>query len=136
MTGVPLLTPAAVARLAGAGLLGLVVGAVGTVVHRAVPPWGLLLALLAVVVLGALLRAWQGWAGMLAGAMGVFTVTWLMGVTGPGGDVLVAADWRGLVWFVGALAVGAAGLLPRTWFSDRPIRGTSTRTVAVRGDRA
>ena len=126
MTGVPPVTAPpvsapAVLRLAGAGLLGVVLGVVGTVVHRAISPWGLVLALLAILVLGVLLRAWQGWSGMLAGAMGVFTATWLLGTTGPGGDVLIAADWRGLAWFCGALVVGLAAVMPRRWFSDRPL---------------
>lgn len=104
----------------GALVLGVVVGLVGTGVHRLERPFGLLLALLAVVLLGVLTRAWIGWSGMLAAALGTMTTVAVLGATGPGGDVLVALEPVGVVWYFGAAAVALAGLLPRAWFSDQP----------------
>lgn len=121
--GVPLLTGRALARLLATGLLGAVVGVVGTSVHRTEPPWGLLLALLCVLSAGVLARAWTGWAGLLAVALGVFAAVSLLGGPGPGGDVLVALQPVGVAWYLGALAVLPVALLPRRWFSDRPRQG-------------
>ncbi len=115
-----------VARLAGNVLIGLVIGVVGTGIHRAVQPWGLLLALLTVLVGGVLARAWGGWAAMLALALGVATAVTVLGIRGPGGDVLIPAQPVGYVWYFGAFAVALAGLLPSRWFSDRPIGGSAT----------
>lgn len=116
-----LLTPRVVGRHLGALVLGAVVGVVGTGVHRAERPLGLALALLAVLLTGVLTRAWIGWSGMLAAALGTMAVVGVLGATGPGGDVLIALDPIGLVWYFGAAAVAVAGLLPRRWFADRPV---------------
>lgn len=113
-----------VARLAGNLLVGLVIGVVGTGIHRAVQPWGLLLALLTVFVGGVLARAWGDWPAMLAMGLGVMTAVGVLGARGPGGDVLVAAQPVGYAWYGGALAVALAGLLPARWFSDRPVRSS------------
>lgn len=108
------------ARLLGTGLLGLVIGVVGTSVHRAQPPWGLLLALACVLSAGVLARAWTGRAGLLALALGVFAAVSLLGGPGPGGDVLVALQPVGIAWYVGAVVLVAVAFLPRRWFSDAP----------------
>lgn len=115
-----MLTGRTLARYLGAGLLGVVVGVVGTGVHRAERPWGLVLALLTVVVAAVLVRAWTGGAGLLALGLGVVTVVGLLGGPGPGGDVVVALDPYGVVWYAGAVLVAVAAVLPRRWFSDRP----------------
>lgn len=117
----PPLTAALVARIAGAGVLGAVVGLVGTTIHRARPPWGLVLALLLVVAVAVLARAWVGWSGVLSAGLGIVTVVGLLGARGPGGDVLVAADWLGYAWYAGAVLVLLAGAVPRRWLSDRPL---------------
>lgn len=117
------LTGRALARLLGTGLLGLVVGLVGTGVHRAQPPWGLLLALLCVLSAGVLARAWTGRAGLLAVALGVFAAVSLLGGPGPGGDVLVALEPIGIAWYVGALVVVVVAFLPKGWFADAPVAG-------------
>ncbi|EYR63872.1 membrane protein [Actinotalea ferrariae CF5-4] len=127
----PLLSGRALLRLLGTGLLGLVVGVVGTSVHRAEPPWGLVLALLCVLSAGVLARAWTGWAGMLAVALGVFAAVSLLGGPGPGGDVLVALQPLGVVWYAGALTVALVALLPRRWFSDEPRAAPERRRPAV-----
>ncbi|WP_152605531.1 DUF6113 family protein [Cellulomonas carbonis] len=112
------LTARALARPFGAFLLGVVVGVAGTGVHRWQQPWGLVLALAAVVAAGVLVRAWTGWVGMLALALGVFGVVSLLGQSGPGGDVVVAAQPVGYAWYLGGLAVALAGLAPRRWFGE------------------
>lgn len=118
-----------VALLAGNALIGLAIGVVGTGIHRAVQPWGLLLALFTAFVGGVLARAWGDWSAMLALALGVATAVGVLGARGPGGDVLIAAQPVGYVWYCGALAVALAGLLPSRWFSDRPIRGSGPETT-------
>jgi hypothetical protein len=105
-------------------LLGVVIGVVGTGVHRLSPPWGLVIALGLVLVGGVVARAWSGGVGMLAVALGVATATAVLGARGPGGDVLVVADVLGYIWYAGGLMVALALLLPRSWFSEdrRPPR--------------
>ena len=126
---VELLSGRVLARCAGSVLLGVVIGVVGTAVHRVRPPGGLLLALLLVLVGGILARAWNGWVTMLALAMGVATAVGALAVSGPGGDVLIAADTLGYVWYAGALVVALAGLAPRGWFSDRPVGSRRSSTA-------
>lgn len=110
-----------VGRHLGALALGVVVAVVGTGIHRASQPWGLVLALVIVASAGALVRAWTGWSGMLALALGVFTTVAVLAGRGPGGDVLVALDAIGIVWYAGAAVIGLAALLPGRWFSTRPL---------------
>ncbi|MBX9244162.1 hypothetical protein ICW40_04985 [Actinotalea ferrariae] len=112
------------ARLAGTFVIGVVVGVVGTAVHRWQVPWGLVLALVTVLCAGVLARAWVGWAGMLLVALAVVTTVAILAGRGPGGDLLVAAQPVGYVWYGGALVVALAGLAPRRWFSDRPLGGS------------
>ncbi|NTW39706.1 MAG: hypothetical protein HGA44_07430 [Cellulomonadaceae bacterium] len=111
-----------VARWLGAGAVGVVIGLVGTAVHRYSQPWGLVLALATVLVGGVLVRAWTGWVGMLALAMGVATTVAVLGGRGPGGDTLIPAEVVGYVWYCGAAVVALAGLAPARWFSDRPVQ--------------
>ena len=118
MTGVEMLTGRALARVLGSFFVGVVVGVVGTGIHRLTQPWGLVGALAIVVVGGVLGRAWSGWAGILAVGLGVAAATGVLGSGGPGGDVIVAAQPIGYAWFAGALVVALAGALPRRWFRD------------------
>ncbi|MBD5787018.1 hypothetical protein IF650_12595 [Cellulosimicrobium terreum] len=109
-------------------LLGVVVGIVGTVAHRAPVldgpvPVGLVLALLAVLAAGILSRAWAGMAGVLGYGVGWVAIVQLLSLQGPGGDVLIPAQTIGYVWIYGGLVVVAVvAFLPRSWFSDRPVR--------------
>jgi len=128
LTAVEILSGRVVARWLGAALLGAVIGVVGTGVHRSTPPWGLLLALGTVLAGGVLARAWTGWSGMFALAMGVATAVAVLGQSGPGGDVLIAAEPIGYVWYGGALVVALAGALPARWFSTRPVGRSAADT--------
>lgn len=108
-----------VSRLFGSAALGVLVGVVGTGVHRLNVPFGLVLALLVVASAGVLVRAWAGVRGMLLlGALLLITVV-VMGLPGPGGDLLIVAQPVGYAWYASALVVAAVGLLPRRWFSNR-----------------
>ncbi|MFD4994179.1 hypothetical protein ACFWH7_21040 [Cellulosimicrobium cellulans] len=123
-------------RLVGRGvacaLVGVIVGLVGTVAHRAhllgvdLPEGvglGIVLALLTVLVAGTLARAGGGMAGLLGYGIGWVVVVQLLSLEGPGGDVLVPSEPVGYVWIYGGLLVVAAvAFLPRSWFSDRPVR--------------
>lgn len=108
-------------HLLGSAVLGVIVGVVGTGVHRLNPPSGLVLALGVVASAGVLVRAWAGTRGMLALGLALLATVGSMALPGPGGDVLVAAQPVGYVWCGGALVVALVGLLPRRWFSDRPL---------------
>lgn len=108
------------AQLAGLLVLGVVVGVVGTGVHRMTEPWGLVMALVMVVLAAVLARAWSGAVGVLVTGLGVVTTVSVLGTAGPGGDVLVVADLVGYVWFAGALASVLALVAPRSWFADAP----------------
>lgn len=123
MAGVIGLDARTLGRLGATFLIGVVVGVVGTAVHRWQVPWGLVLALVTVLCAGVLARAWAGWLGMLLLALGVVTTVGILASNGPGGDVLVPAQPVGYVWYAGALVVALAGLAPRSWFSDRPLGG-------------
>lgn len=105
---------------AGLGLAaGALAGAVTTMMHRAVPPWGLL-AGIAVLYAGMVLARSLGerWAtnGFGAGALAV-----VLAITAwrPGDDVIIVQDALGLGWLAGVFAAVLAGLLaPRAWFRD------------------
>ena len=116
-------------------VVGLVVGAVGTIMHRSVQPWGLVLSLLLVLTAATMARALGGlvtWIGFVVG-LGVTVLALSQG--GPGGDVLVPSGQKlGLVWMLGSLVVAVvAMLLPRSWFSDAPRPGRVARPDATAG---
>lgn len=113
---------AAVARLVGCLLLGVVVGIVGTGVHRASQPWGLVLALGTVVSAGVLARAWARGGGVSALAVGLAATVLAMAYVRPGEDVLVADETVGYVWLAAPLVLVAVVLaLPRRMFGERPL---------------
>lgn len=121
--------PLATGRVVGSLVVGVVVGAVGTGIHRLNPPWGVLLALLIVFSAAIMARAWAGTPGVLSLGGGLLLTVAAMAGLGPGGDVVIAAQPVGYAWLAGVLMVGAAGLLPRSWFSDEPIRRRSGKGV-------
>lgn len=134
------LTPQTFVRAFLAFLLGLVLGALGTVVHRGAIPWGLLAAVALVLAATVMVRAWGGWAAFVGLAGGVFLSVQLLAQSGPGGDVLVPggdhvkAPWIGWVWIVGAMVALVLGALaPKSWFDDRPRPPRPSRTGAPSG---
>ena len=120
MSDVQPLSAATLWRAAAALVLGLLAGMLGTVMHRALPPWGLVLCLLLVLAVVLTSRAWVGWFGYVASAGGVFLAAQVLSGRGPGGDVLVpGTDLWGWAWALGAvLVVGAVALVPRRWVED------------------
>lgn len=103
-------------------VLGVIVGAVGTSVHRATVPWGMVGALALVAAAAVTSRAYGGWPTWGAFAAGLFITVQALAGTGPGGDQLVpAAGVLGWVWVLGSagLALGVTAL-PRRLFDDRP----------------
>jgi len=121
------LTPQSIVRALLAFLLGLLVGALGTVVHRGAAPWGLLAAVALVLAATVMVRAWAGWPAYVGIAGGVLLAVAVLSQTGPGGDVLVPvgdrvdAPWLGYAWLGGSFAAVVLGALaPRAWFDDTP----------------
>lgn len=134
LTTVQPFTGGAFVRAAVALVLGAVVGTVGTVTHRAIAPWGVVIALALVLAAGVAIRAWSGYVSLVGYAGGLFLLLQVLSQSGPGGDVLVpAGDSIGWVWIIGAaLATGAAAFAPRRWFSDEPV----VRTRRARSPRS
>ena len=116
------LTAAVAGKAVATLVLGLVVGIVGTVMHRWHEPWGVVLCL-ALVVAGSLTsRAWAGWPTWVTYAGGVFFAVQALSQTGPGGDVLIpSGQLIGWVWVLGSIGLSlATGLLPARLFRDAP----------------
>ena len=108
-------------HVVGGVLLGVVVALVGTGVHRANQPWGLVLAYLTVVSAAVLARAWARRTAMTAFGLGLLAVVLAMAYWRPGGDVLVTDEPIGYAWIAAPLLVGVVALLPARMFSDRPM---------------
>jgi hypothetical protein len=96
-------------------VLGVFVGAAGTVAHRYHPYWGSVLVLGLVMCAGTYARAWKSWIGMF-----VFDLAWLATVlfiywyTAPGGSILIIGDTLGKIWIFGGVAVAVLpAFLPR-----------------------
>lgn len=132
------LTPQTIVRALVSFVLALVVGALGTVVHRGMVPWGLLASLALVLSAAVMVRAWGGWVPYVGFAGGVVLAVQVLAQTGPGGDVLVPGGdnvntpWIGGVWIGGAIVMLVLGALaPRTWFDDTPRPPRDPRRAAV-----
>lgn len=124
----PTLTPRLILRFVGALLLGVLVGAVGTVLHRSVRPWGLVLCLLLVLTASVAARAASGWVASVGLLVGLFASVQVLSAQGPGGDVLVPADGAiGWVWAIGSLAVAVGvAVAPKAWFAEVPLRRSAS----------
>jgi len=141
LTHVLRLSAAAVPRIAGSLVLGTVVGALGTVEHRSVPPWGLVLVLLLVLAGAVTVRAWGGLVALLAYAVAWGAVVFALSMRGPGGDVLIpggTASWTvlGQIWILGAwVPIAASAFLPSRWFQDlQPQRAGVGPVIVARAD--
>jgi len=120
--------PWALVRWVAALVLGGLVGAVGTAIHRALAPWGIALCVALVLTSSVLVRAWVGLVGLLAYGVGWVVIVQVLSLTGPGGDVLIPAGQAiGYAWIVsGMLMVAVAAFAPSRWFSgDPPARATT-----------
>ncbi|MBO9570272.1 MAG: hypothetical protein J7503_15810 [Cellulomonas iranensis] len=118
----PQLTATTLGRTAASLGTGLLAGAVGTVMHRSIRPWGLVLCLALVLAVALTTRAWAGWPAYVAASVGVLVAVQVLSSEGPGGDVLVpAGDGWGWAWVIGAVvALGSVALVPRRWVEDTP----------------
>ena len=116
------LTAAVLGKAVATLVLGLVAGAVGTVMHRWHEPWGVVACLALVVTAAVTSRAWAGWPAWVAYVGGVFFAVQAMSQTGPGGDVLIpSGQVIGWVWVIGSIGLAlATGLLPARLFRDKP----------------
>ncbi|MCP2284796.1 hypothetical protein APR04_003719 [Promicromonospora umidemergens] len=107
-------------------LLGVVMGGLGTVVHRfGDDSWylGLLLALALTAAAGVLARAWAGYGTLLGFGVGWVAMVQALSLPGSGGDVVVPAGVLGMVWsYVGVAVVAVVAFLPRSWFAEVPAR--------------
>ncbi|MDR2381660.1 MAG: hypothetical protein LBE08_10905 [Bifidobacteriaceae bacterium] len=117
-----------VARGAVCGLVGAVVTLVACLWHRSVldvGPWqafpfGLIMALAAVIALGFAARAAADWAGLIGAAAGVFVAAQASALRGPGGDILIQGDAIGFIWIAGAPVLTLlVAVAPRAVFKRR-----------------
>jgi len=126
--------PASWVTFLGAFALGVVVGAVGTVMHRWMRPWGVVVVLVLVLASAVAARAWGGRRAWTGYAVALTATIWLLSTEGPGGDVLVPSGQRiGWVWLIGAPVVAVVvAVLPASLFDDRPrpVRGRAWGAVA------
>ena len=97
-------------------LLGVVMGGLGTVVHRfGHDSWylGLLLALALTAAAGVLARAWAGYGTLLGVGVGWVIMVQALSLPGSGGDVVVPAGVLGMVWsYVGVAVLAVVAFLP------------------------
>src|SRR5690625_398967 len=114
-------------------LLGLVVAALGTVVHRYASggvPVGLILALLAVLTAATTARALRGGRGLFLAAAAAVGTSQVMAFVRPGGDVLVTNEAVSYAWLFGVpIACLLALLLPRRRFASPPQAAASADTT-------
>lgn len=113
-------------------VLGIVVAAVGTVVHRYASgdvPVGIILALAAVLTAATTARALARGTGLFLMAGGAILTSQVMAFVRPGDDVLVTNDAISYAWLFGVpLACLLALALPRAWFAALPAaRGSEPR---------
>src|SRR5690625_7991047 len=97
-------------------LLGILVGALGTTLHRSAPPWGLILAIVATAALSVAARSVMRWAGLIsAGVGGAIAVQWLA-LEGRAGEVLIAGGGLGDGRPLGGRLAVCVGLVLRRTF--------------------
>lgn len=106
--------------------LGVVMGALGTVVHRygADPLYlGLILAFALTAAAGVLARAWAGYGTLLGFGVGWVGIVQALSLPGSGGDVVVPAGVLGMVWsYAGVAILAVVAFLPSSWFAEVPAR--------------
>lgn len=106
--------------------LGVVVGGLGTVVHRyGDDSWylGLVLAFALTAAAAVLARAWAGYGTLLGFGVGWVAVVQAMSLPGSGGDVVVPAGMLGMAWsYAGVAVLAVVAFLPSSWFAEVPAR--------------
>lgn len=106
--------------------LGVVMGALGTVVHRYGADslyLGLVLAFALTAAAGVLARAWAGYGTLLGFGIGWVAVVQALSLPGSGGDVVVPAGILGMVWsYAGVAILALVAFLPSSWFAEVPAR--------------
>ncbi|MET8553834.1 DUF6113 family protein [Streptomyces sp. NPDC004959] len=118
--------PARIAGYVGGALLGLVTGLAGALVHAALPPGGLALALAALAGLcygGAQLA--RTLAGGLIPALGWLLAVVLLTTTRPEGDYVFGAGLGSYGFLLGGMAVAvicATGGRPGGWAGPGTVR--------------
>ena len=100
-------------------VLGVIVGALGTALHRTAPPLGLILALIATASLVVAMRSLMGWTGLLSSVIGWAVTVQFLALGRKAGDVLIAGDSLGYGWLLGGILCLFVGLLlPISLFND------------------
>lgn len=106
-------------------LLGIGLGTLGTLVHRARiegVPYGIVLAFLLVVVGAVLARAVSRWTGLVGYAIGLVIIVQLLAMATTSSAGVLVGDSYGNAWLVvSVLAVGVAAFVPeRLLRADAP----------------
>jgi hypothetical protein len=112
-----------VTKRAVSGVIAVVVGALtalfGTGAHRAFPPWGLLLALVATGAGAVFTRALGGLIALFITGFSWLTLVLAIAYLPRGGDVLIVPGVLGYLWLLAPLVLfGVAAFLPARWFTD------------------
>lgn len=95
-----------------AAFSGIVAGFAGAFYHRSTPPWGLVLALMAVLSGAVLNRTLGTVRTTYVYALGVIGSVFAVGTLRSGGDVVIAQDALGMGWLVGFfIALFAGGII-------------------------
>jgi hypothetical protein len=100
-------------------LFGVFVAVLGTSVHRAYAPFALIFVLIAVLICAVMMRAWLGLGGIAAFGIGWLVAVQVFTLEGPGGDIVLPAQYQTYVWLVGGLfMLGLACFTPRKWYAE------------------
>lgn len=119
----------------GLGVLGVVVGALGSTVHRLhheiFGDWiavGILLAFAATAAGSLFARALADWAGVFAYAAGWLIAVLALSIGGPGYNVVIAADTLGYLWsYLGVFIAIWAVAAPKKWLRESaPVSSSDT----------
>ena len=116
------LTAGAIGTAVATLVLGVVVGALGTVMHRSIPPWGLVVCLALALAAAITARAWGGLLALAGYAIGLFVSVQVLAQKGPGGDTLVPDGRRSAGGGCSGRSPSpsSSASLPRALFDDRP----------------
>jgi len=101
------------AQIIVSALLGAAVAIVGAVSHRSIPPYGVVLSVLLVLMAVLFVRAWGSWTAVIAYAVPFVLLTYVFTREASGGSLLIAADGLGYGWLYGSTgAIVCACVLP------------------------